>query len=96
MSTAKKQDTVGGRLSSEHKSMLKYAADCTGQDLTAYIVSTALEKAKKDIKEYQEMKSLVLSRSDFDKVSNEIASPSEPSEKLVSAFRTNKSVIEDE
>ena len=34
-------------------------------------VSTALEKAKKDIKEYQEMKSLVLSRSDFDKVSNE-------------------------
>lgn len=41
-------------------------------------------------------KSLVLSRSDFDKVSNEIANPSEPSEKLVNAFRTNKSVIEDE
>jgi hypothetical protein len=65
-------------------------------------VTTKPSKLKKDIKEYQEMKSLVLSRSDFDKVSNEIANPSEPSEKLVNgeklvnAFRTNKSVIEDE
>ena len=96
MSTAKKQETFGGRISSEHKNMLKYAADCMGQDLTSYIVSTALERAKKDIKEYQEMQSLVLSKSDFSKVVNEIESPSEPNTKLVDAFRKNKSVLEDE
>ena len=96
MSTAKKQDTFGGRISSEHKSMLKYAADCMGQDLTSYIVSTALDKAKKDIKEYQDMQSMMLSKRDFDKVSNEIANPSDPNEKLLNAFKANKSVIEDE
>ncbi|MFG1520324.1 DUF1778 domain-containing protein [Halobacteriovorax sp. ZH1_bin.1] len=96
MATAKKQETFGGRISSEHKSMLKYAAECMGQDLTSYIISTSLERAKKDIKEYQEVQSLILSRKDFDKVSNEISNPSEPNEKLISAFKANKSVLEDE
>jgi hypothetical protein len=52
---------------------------------------------KKFIEWYRRLDGFIcLSRSDFDKVSNEIANPSEPSEKLVNAFRTNKSVIEDE
>lgn len=96
MSTVKKEETMGFRISSEHKSMLKYAADCMGQDLTSYMLSTALEKAKKDIKDFQEMKSLMLSRRDFEKVSREIDNPSTPNEKLVNAFKSSKSVIEDD
>ncbi len=54
------------------------------------------KKTKKDIKEYKEVQSLVLSKRDFDKVTNEISNPSGPNEKLVNAFKANKSVIEDE
>ena len=53
-------------------------------------------RAKKDIKEYKEVQSLVLSKRDFDKVTNEISNPSDPNKKLVNAFKANKSVIEDE
>ena len=96
MSAVKKENSMGLRISSEHKSVLKYAADCMGQNLTSYILSTALERAKKDIREYQEMQSLVLSKRDFEKVSREIAHPSPPNEKLIGIFKANKSVVEDE
>ena len=47
MTLAKKQDSIGLRINSEHKEIIRMAAEFTGQDLTSYLVSTALEKAKK-------------------------------------------------
>ena len=96
MATAKKNDSVRFRLSTEHKMMMEHAADCMGQDLSHYIINSVLEKAKKDIKEHQEIKSLVLSNRDYDSVTNEISNPSEPNDYLVNALKANKKYLLDE
>lgn len=59
------------------------------------LMKKRIERMKK-YGEYKEVQSLVLSKRDFDKVTNEISNPSGPNEKLVNAFKANKSVIEDE
>lgn len=89
MSTAKKLDSIGLRISSENKEIIRMAADYTGQDLTSYLISTALEKAKKDIVDHKEMQALLLSKRDFDKVTNELEKPSSPNEKLKKAFKAH-------
>lgn len=96
MATAKKNDNVRFRLSTEHKMIMQHAADCMGQDLSHYIINSVLEKAKKDIKEHQEIQSLVLSKRDYDAVVNEINNPSEPNEYLVNALKENKKYLFDE
>ena len=68
MGLAKKQDSIGLRINSEHKEIIRMAAEFTGQDLTSYLVSTALEKAKKDIMEHKEMQALLMSQRDFEKI----------------------------
>lgn len=90
MALAKKLDSIGLRISPENKEIIKYAAECNGQDLTSYMVSIALDQAKKDIVEHREIQSLILSRSDFNKVSEEIRNPSEPNSKLKAAFKAHK------
>ena len=55
MATAKKMDLIGLRVSSENKDIIRMAAKFTGQDLTSYLLSTALNKAKKDIIEHKEI-----------------------------------------
>lgn len=89
MSTAKKLDSIGLRISSENKEIIRMAADYTGQDLTSYLISTALEKAKKDIVDHKEMQALLLSKRDFDKVTTEMEKPSSANEKLKKAFKAH-------
>lgn len=85
----KKQDSIGLRISSENKEILRLAAEYTGQDLTSYLISTALEKAKKDIKEHRDLQSLILSAKDFDLLENELQNPKEPNDKLKKAFKAH-------
>ncbi|OFZ13002.1 MAG: hypothetical protein A2X86_09255 [Bdellovibrionales bacterium GWA2_49_15] len=95
MEAVKKQDSIGLRISSENKEIIRMAAEYTGQDLTSYLVSTALDKAKKDIIEHQEMQALLLSKRDFEKVEKEIAKPSTANVKLKKAFKAHSKKFEE-
>ncbi|MBI2521835.1 MAG: DUF1778 domain-containing protein [Bdellovibrio sp.] len=95
MEAVKKQDSIGLRISSENKEIIRMAAEYTGQDLTSYLVSTALDKAKKDIIEHQEMQALLLSKRDFEKVEKEIAKPSAANVKLKKAFKAHSKKFEE-
>ncbi len=88
MATAKKIDSVGFRISSENKEIIRMAADVTGQDLTSYMISSALEKAKKDILEHQKVEELVLSKRDFEKVLDVIKNPPKANSKLAKPFKS--------
>jgi|GEM_PF-3136264 len=91
MATAKKMDSIGLRISSDNKEIIRMAADYTGQDMTSYLVSTALEKAKRDILEHQKVESLVFSKRDFEKLEKELQSPPrEPSERMKKAMKKHK------
>lgn len=91
MGIAKKMDSIGLRISSDNKEIIRMAADYTGQDMTSYLVSTALEKARKDILEHQKIESLVLSKRDFEKVEKELQSPPrEPTEKMKRAMKAHR------
>lgn len=87
MSTAKKLDSIGLRINSEHKEIIRLAAEYTGQDLTSYLISTALEQAKKDITEYKEMQALIFSDRDFSKIEKEMEKPSKANLRLKKAFK---------
>ncbi len=95
MSTAKKLDSIGLRISPENKELIRMAADVTGQDMTSYLVSTALDKAKKDLLEHKQVEALFLSKRDFEKVENELKSPSKPNAKLGEAFKTHSKKLKE-
>lgn len=95
MSTVKKLDSIGFRISPENKEIIRMAAEYTGQDMTSYLVSTALDKAKKDILEHKQIESLILSKRDFDKVESELAKPSKVSAKLEKAFAAHAKKFEE-
>jgi uncharacterized protein (DUF1778 family) len=95
MSTAKKLDSIGLRISSENKEIIRTAAEYTGQDLTSYLISTALEKAKKDIVDHKDMQALLLSKRDFDKMAKELENPSAPNERLKKAFKKHTQKFEE-
>lgn len=78
MATAKKLDSIGLRIGTENKDIIRMAANCMGQGLTSYLVSTALDKAKKDIVEHKEMQAMLLSDRDFSKVETELENSSKP------------------
>ena len=87
-----KNDQLRVRVSKQNKEIIRYAADCMGQDLTSYILGVALKKAKIDIKEHQEIQKLVLSRADFSKVEKELMNPSEANDALKSVFSDSPDV----
>jgi len=95
MATAKKLDSIGLRISTENKEIIRMAANCMGQDLTSYLVSTALDKAKKDIVEHKEMQAMLLSDRDFSKVETELENSSKPNEKLKNAFKRHSEKFEE-
>jgi uncharacterized protein (DUF1778 family) len=94
MTLAKKMDSIGLRISSDNKEIIRMAAEVTGQDMTSYLVSTALEKAKKDILEHKQMEALVLSKRDFDKVEKELQNPTKGNDKLKKAFKAHSKKLE--
>ena len=86
MATAKKLDSLGFRVSPDNKEIIRMAASFTGHDLTSYVISTVLERAKEDIIKHKELQSLLLSDRDFDKVTAEMSNPSAANSKLKKAF----------
>jgi uncharacterized protein (DUF1778 family) len=95
MATAKKLDSIGLRISPENKEIIRMAAEYTGQDMTSYLVSTALDKAKKDILEHKQMEAVLLSKRDFDKVEREIKKPAKANKKLQQAFKAHSKKFEE-
>jgi uncharacterized protein (DUF1778 family) len=63
--------------------------------MTSYLVSTALEKAKRDILEHKQMEALLLSKRDFDKVERELQNPTKANEKLKKAFKDHSQKFEE-
>jgi uncharacterized protein (DUF1778 family) len=95
MSTVKKLDSIGFRISPENKELIRMAAEITGQDMTSYLVSTALDKAKKDLLEHKQIEALFLSKRDFEKVESELKSPSKPNAKMEKAFKAHTKKFEE-
>ncbi len=93
MATAKKLDSIGLRISAENKDIIRLAAEFTGQDLTSYLVSTALAKAKQDIIEHSEVQDVLLSKRDFDRITDEVEVPSKMNPKLKKAFNSRAKKI---
>ncbi|MBF0298334.1 MAG: DUF1778 domain-containing protein [Oligoflexia bacterium] len=81
---ASKMNSIGLRISSENKEIIRMAANYTGQDLTSYLISTAMAKAKKDILEHKE---ILLSKRDYDNVVKETKNPTTANRKMKLAFR---------
>ena len=94
MTAAKKLDSIGLRISTENKDIIRMAANCMGQDLTSYLVSTALDKAKKDIVEHREMRAMLLSDRDFSKVETGLENSSKPNKNLKNAFERHSEKFE--
>ena len=95
MSVAKKMNSIGLRISTENKEIIRTAAQFTGQDLTSYLVSTALEKAKKDILEHKEMQALLFSERDYNVMAEELESAPKKNEKLKRAFKKHAKKFEE-
>lgn len=95
MSIVKKLDTIGFRISPENKEIIRMAAEYTGQDMTSYLVSTALDKAKRDILEHKQVEALLLSKQDFSKVEAELKKPSKSNAKLEKAFKAHAKKFEE-
>lgn len=95
MSVAKKMNSIGLRISSENKEIIRTAAQFNGQDLTSYLVSTALERARKDILEHKEMQALLFSERDYNTMSEELEKASRPNEKLKKAFKKHSKKFEE-
>jgi uncharacterized protein (DUF1778 family) len=95
MSIVKKLDSIGFRISPENKEIIRMAAEVTGQDMTSYLVSTALDKAKKDLLEHTQVEALLLSKRDFEKVENELKNPSKPNVKMKNAFNAHAKKFEE-
>ena len=96
MTAAKKLDsTIGLRISGENKDIIRMAAKCMGQDLTSYLISTVLARAKKDILEHSEMQSILLSKRDFEKVEKELDTPSRASARLKKAFKEHSKKVKE-
>ena len=93
--TVKKLDSIGFRISPENKEIIRLAAEYMGQDMTSYLVSTALEKAKKDILQHKNIESFLLSKRDFNKVENELSDSSKPNDKLKKAFDSHSRKFEE-
>ena len=87
MTAAKKVMSL--RVSEENKELIRMAASFTGHDLTSYITSIALERAKEDIIKHKEVQALLLSNNDFDKVISELDSSPKVNSKLKKAFSKN-------
>jgi uncharacterized protein (DUF1778 family) len=95
MAVAKKMDSIGLRITPENKEIIRMAAECTGQDMSSYLVSTALEKAKKDILERKQVEALLLSKRDFEKVERELENPQKTNEKLKRAMKAHSQKIQE-
>ena len=52
---SKKSDSIGLRISREHKEIIRLAAEFNGQGISNYLVSVALKEAKKDILLHKEL-----------------------------------------
>ena len=52
---SKKTDSIGLRITKEHKEIIRLAAGFNGQGISNYLISAALKEAKKDILLHKEI-----------------------------------------
>ena len=79
---ARKTERLDMRLSAEHKELLEQAAAISGQSLSSFAISHLLAKARELIEKHNRT---VLSRADWERFQEILASDDEPSPALMRA-----------
>lgn len=82
-----KDDVINFRVDSETKDVLKKAAQISGLDLSAYIISKAKEAATEDIIRHSQVSKILLSEVDFKMVQDAVSKPTTATAKLRSALK---------
>lgn len=82
-----KDDVINFRVDSETKDVLKKAAQISGLDLSAYIISKAKEAATEDIIRHSQVSKILLSEVDFKMVQDTVSKPTTATAKLRSALK---------
>lgn len=92
--TATKQgqdiERLEARISAEKKSMLKNAAELSGNTLTDFVINAAYEAAIRTIKEYQQLHLSVIDRDIFIQA---LLNPPQASDNLLKAIKQYKKNI---
>jgi len=84
--TAVRNERIELRTNAEAKAMLERAALLQHKTLSAYLLESALQKAKRDLKESE---ILTLHERDRDKFFSALSSPPAPNEALKDLFKEN-------
>lgn len=82
-----KDDVINFRVDSETKDVLKKAAQISGLDLSAYIISKAKAAATEDIIRHSQVSKILLSEVDFKMVQDTVSKPTTATAKLRSALK---------
>ena len=85
--TEMKNERIEMRVRPEHRKLLENAADVAGLSVNAFMLSHALEAAKRELESFSKLK---LSDRDRDLFLSVLENPPPPSEKLQSAFKKFK------
>lgn len=87
----KEIERLEARISPDKKSLLKNAAELSGQSLTDFVVRVACEEAVRVIEKYQHIH---LTVSDRDVFVNALLNPPQPSESLLKAAARYKKDVQ--
>lgn len=79
------------RVTAEQDALVRQAADLEGATVTAFVLDTVTARAKRVVKQHQE---LVLSNDAFDRFIAELDKPAEPIPELVELFKKNPKLPE--
>ncbi|HWI05091.1 MAG TPA: DUF1778 domain-containing protein [Acidimicrobiales bacterium] len=79
------------RVTPEQDALVRQAADLEGSTVTAFMLETVTARAKRVVKQHQE---LVLSNDAFDRFIAELDKPAEPVPELVELFKRNPKLPE--
>jgi uncharacterized protein (DUF1778 family) len=79
------------RVTPEQDALVRQAADLEGETVTAFVLETVTARAKRVVKQHQE---LVLSNDAFDRFIAELDKPAEPVPELIELFKKNSKLPE--
>lgn len=82
-----KNEVINFRVDSETKEIMKRAANLSGLDLSAYIISKAKEAATEDIIRHAQVNKILLADEDFKFVESVVSKSSTATGKLRSAMK---------
>lgn len=79
------------RVTPDQDAVIRQAADLEGTTITAFVMNTAMTRAKRVIKQHQD---LTLSNEAFDRFFAELDAPAQAVPELVELFRANPKIPE--